>query len=187
MIIMTENELLINQNQLSITKSAIDSIFDMLIVKSETYNHKLPEDIFINYFLPAFSGEVQLESSVMNDWIDVAGSPTNEVDIINTKNEVIFSVPSLFDTNVINTVTKSSAPTLKTIYEGFDMRNNNIPVAASAFLKNELDKKVSDITIEGNNNSTARWATILKRYGKETGEVVDKSFTPDEDDDLIYD
>ena len=172
----------IDSIQMAKIKDDIGSIFDALVVQS--YKPKYPERIFVENFLPVFSGERSMSMEALNDWIGIAGSVTNEVDIVDPANKVLYSVPALLDTNVIDIASRDSRP-LDHIYGEFDLRKNNIPTAAQAFLKSELTKKANGIIKQENNVSAERWKDILDRYGKLPKEEV--KIIEDDDDELIYD
>lgn len=165
-------------------------VFDSLVATKE--NSKLPEEIFVNYFLPFFSGKVEVSKEpVLSNWIGIAGTPMSEVDVVDTKGDKIFTVPALFDTNIIDVVNRERGRSLQDIFSNYEVRNNNIPVIASKFLDNELNKKNDELihnkTVSATN--TELWNNIFKRYGIENNETKTISKTPDENgaDDLEYD
>jgi len=60
-------------------------------------NAVLPEAVFVEYFLDYLRNpSVQPESTLMGKWIELAGGPYNEVDIINQEAAVLFTVPGVF-------------------------------------------------------------------------------------------
>ena len=84
-------------------------IYSLLKMYNEESINKLPEYIFVDFFLPYFSGKLNLKDSEepITKWISIAGSPTKEVDIIdNSTGEILFRVPSLINTSKLN-VTKN--------------------------------------------------------------------------------
>jgi len=174
-----------NRNQVT---ESINSTYDKLVVNKQ--NSTLPEGIFKEHFLPYFAGEKAITSdvSVMAEWVGVAGSPMGEVDVIDNNNQVLFTVPSLFDTNVINTVKRTPGKSLPEIYSQYDLRANNIPVVAEKFLSDALADKANNITKEANPKATNvdRWSNILSRYGYKT-EQSSNSTSEEHQDDVVYD
>jgi hypothetical protein len=164
-------------------ENSINDVFDALVVNSD--KGRLPEEIFKSYFLPYFSGEIPLtNTSVIPDWISVAGSMVSEVDILDNTGNTLFTVPSLFNTNIINRINDDSH-NLNEIYTSFEAQKSNIPAVANNFLMNELDNKAKSIvTPTIDSNSETKWNDILKRYGKISSSTSTSSET--HDDDLEY-
>lgn len=149
----------------NLTKQA-DSFYDAL-VENTTRSH-VPEDLFRDYFLPYFINEVPISSNpeVISKWIGIAGTPMSKVDVVNDADEVIYTVPSLFDTTIINSSERRPGDSIADISAEFDLKNNNIPAVAQSFLSQQLDRKLS-IVDQNRINSQARqeWSDIFKRYG----------------------
>ena len=166
------------------------NIYDSLV--GVKVNSQLPEDIFRGYFLPHFSGHqpISKNSQVFAEWISIAGTPTSEVDIIDQHGQVLFTVPSLFDTRVIDTVKRDVGNSIADIYSQFDLKSTNIPSVANNYLNRELSKKLSILDTDVKHDDvTKRWIDIFHRYGLEVEDTVNdpKSSTVDPGEDLIYD
>lgn len=167
----------------------VTNIFDSLVVNA--YKNKIPEKIFVNYFLPYFTNkEAYKEDNILAEWIAVAGTPTSEVEVIDYNNEVLFTVPSVFDTSIINLNNLNNENArLKSIMINYQLENNNLPIVANNNLKENLEYKLGQMTTESTNTSNKRksWNNILERYGYiKPSEDKTKSST-DTDDDLVYD
>lgn len=171
------------------TQEATDDLFDAMIVNNK--NNVLPEHIFTQYFLPYFAGKLPItkETTVMVDWVSVAGSPVAEVDIIDGNSNVMFTVPSLFDTKIINPTRDVSEETLGQIYGLYSLKTNNLPVVATRYLNNALDQK-TEVMIEEPSTKDTRWNDILTRYNMQpidsNTENATSSKHQEVDDDLIY-
>lgn len=150
-------------------KQKIGSVYDSLVVNQP--KGRLPENIFQQYFLPFFAGErpITQDSKVMENWISVAGTPMAEVDIIDNAGQVLFAVPSLFDTKIIDTVIKDRKTSLTDIYANSDARAARIPSEGNAYLARALDDKAGTIANGSkiDENNSQRWSEILQRYGKQ--------------------
>ena len=170
-------------------QAAMNMVHDSLVTHKT--NAKLPEDIFKFYFLPYMSGQQPIPDNInlISEWISIAGTPMSEVDIINEAGNVIFTVPSLFDTNNIDVTSRDKGSSLSDIYSQYELRNNNVPIAAVNFLKKALNEKTSTM-LQSSPESKATvqaWMDIYARYGivAETAiKVIDED---DGSDDLIYD
>lgn len=126
--------------------------------------NRIPESIFVNYFLPHFIGQGQNPNWVM-EWISVAGTPMAEVAVIKDgTNEVLFNVPSLLYTN--NLFMHKKGGDLGDIFTKFDQINANLPMNGLSFLLGALNSKnqelMSNFNMEGAN---AVWMHIFQRYG----------------------
>lgn len=168
-----------------------DLFYDALVVNAEP-TAKLPEAVFVEHFLPYFSGEKPMtrENKVMENWVSISGTPTNEVAIIGTNNEVLFKVPAVFDTNLMDVTNRNASVAMANIYSGFSMRNNNLPVIANNYLAGALTEKQSELlSSEGAKTETERrWTSIMARYNK-AGQSASGSSAPAQtpDDDVEYD
>lgn len=174
-------------NMIQTTQKETDDLFDILVIKKE--NSRLPESIFTGYFLPYFSGQqpITKESHVMAEWISVAGTPMNEVDIIDNEDTVLYTVPSLFDTNIINVVNQSGQGTFAGIFSEYNLHNNNLPQLGERFLsgalKDKFERIQTDSDLKDKNLST--WKSIFQRYNIPVDHSSDNDPTVSADDDLI--
>lgn len=126
--------------------------------------NKLPESVFVNYFLPHFIGQGNNPNWVM-EWISIAGTPMAEVAIFKDgTNEHLFNVPSLLYTN--NLFMHKKGGDLGDIFNRYDQISANVPMNGLSFLLNALNSKnhelMNNFTMDGAN---AIWLTILQRYG----------------------
>lgn len=129
---------------------------------------KLPEDIFVNYFLPYFvhrEAGYPNEEKIVQDWISVAGGPYNEVDIIDTVGKPIFTVPSLMNTSSFNPNNESEIKyaDLVATAEAYRVMSD---VHANNFLQEALTVKFREVFAPTDKIFTAeqRWFAIFKRY-----------------------
>ena len=148
-------------------------------------NHTLPEEVFVDVFLPFFAGEEKVDSqnNTVAKWISVAGTPMAEVTIIDNNGDTLFSVPSIFDTSVIDVVKKDIRLGLKEIVANKEIHSRNIPAAGEKYIVNALDQKANAIlrpslVVEKN---AARWNEILTRYGKAKISIESEESTHDID------
>lgn len=179
----------LNNTALSNIKASTDNIYNSLVV--EQNRNKLPESIFVNHFLGYFSGEKPIapNDKIFEEWISVAGTPMAEVGIVNEKGEVLYNVPALFDTNILDIARKQVSVSLPEIYSNYEARVNHIPVVGEKFLADALDHKVETILTESPvaSENQQRWGDILKRYGKNPEVQQNINSKEDPADDLVYD
>lgn len=130
---------------------------------------RLPENEFVNRFLPYFTGQVQAspEQPFVNLWVAIAGSPTSEVDIIDpATGQVLYSTPPLFDTSLLDTVPKPGSPTLGQIMRDFKNMEQDTPDVAKSFLDRHLEHRLGGMFKAPDAGfQTDRWTKIAERYG----------------------
>lgn len=125
--------------------------------------NRIPESVFVNYFLPHFIGRGNNPNWVM-EWISIAGTPMAEVAVFKDgTNEILFNVPSLLYTN--NLFMHKKGGDLGDIFTKFDQINANLPMNGLSFLLSALNSKnhelLSNFNMQGAN---AVWLHIFQRY-----------------------
>lgn len=146
-----------------------EKIFSKLV--SNPLANKLPENLFVENFLPYFCGEVEIpeETELYSLWYGIAGSPTGEVDIIDTRGKSLYKVPPLMNTNIINPKREDSNDmNFSQIINLATMYGNMTPMAGMNALNTGLANKLETLrnkSVEFSEYET-RWIEIFKRYGK---------------------
>jgi hypothetical protein len=141
----------------------IDSIYSQLY--SDPVRGKLPEHMFVKYFLPVFAGKVTYEQypNFLTDWVSVAGSPTSEVDIIDRTGKVIYTVPAYYNDSILNlSQTKRGVYAIAT--ESF-LESSRAPTKAAENLAMGLNSMIPEGVDEGAFIAEKRWNEIFARYG----------------------
>lgn len=183
------------ENQLSSSamediKKSTDEIYAALVEDSQRELAQLPEAIFVSYFLPFFSGQQVIDKSqdVIAQWISVAGSPMAEVSIIDPAGKVLFIVPALFDSSIINSVDHAVGDSLSDIFSQYKIRARNVPAQGELYLKQAMDSKVPEMTRQSQqyNANTERWQTIFQRYQIVPVSVQQTASVAGNADDLDY-
>lgn len=100
---------------------------------------KLPEELFVTYFLPMFAGLETHPDVNIGRWVSIAGTPFAEVDIINQHGQTLFTVPPIFERNVIDT-TKVSDMSIQSVTATYELLLQQSPHRAIKFLEHGLDK-----------------------------------------------
>ena len=133
------------------------------IINSDLVN-RIPESLFVNYFLPYFTGERHDNPNWILEWISVAGSPMSEVVVFDdVTKEDLYVVPSLFNTKKL--IFTRGTDTFKNIYMHFNRLNANIPGLGFKFLNEMLEKKTGEIQeLVDHSESIKQWNYILTRY-----------------------
>lgn len=150
------------------SRNTLDMVFNSLVTNSRDTCSVLPEQIFVNYFLPFFTGRHDFiaRPNIFSEWISIAGSPMNEVAIIDSFSNIMYYVPAVFDTSFINAAKQSERPTFSQITDHANLLNNNIPAISDRFLTDALSEKLPDITenVSVNTANERRWIEIFAKY-----------------------
>jgi hypothetical protein len=140
-----------------------NSIFKSLVEDKELYVNKLPESIFVNYFLPCFMGK-STNPNWMVEWITISGTPASEVRIVKDgTDETLFYVPPILNLN--NFILPNSANNLSSIFTRYEMYNRNLPMEGVTYLHQELESKKNMLTDPVDKGHMTNWISILQRYG----------------------
>ncbi len=162
-----------------------ETIFNGMLDGAPVYT--LPESVFVQYFLPRFTGQLQSANWIV-EWISISGSPMAEVSIYddNTKQE-LYRVPPLFYTN--NLISQNKSVKLTDIFNRFEQINNNIPQAATNFLFTALGEKQKELWSNQNHETVkAAWGRILSRYNLiPTNTLTGSSLTNNSSDGSVDD
>lgn len=142
--------------------------------------NKIPESVFVRYFLPCFVGDVTGNPNWVMEWISIAGTPMHEVDVYKDgTNEILYRVPSILNTNSINAT--SSTVGLDSVFARYEQIKNNFPTKSTGFIVDALSHKETELL--GNNDiarSSKLWFNILSRYNMiktTTPNIPDQEYT----------
>lgn len=183
----------VQNKQLSDMAASMDFVHNSLVIQKT--KSRLPEDVFKYYFLDYFSGNLGSPTlqnrNVIAEWIGVAGSPMGEVDVFDPQGNVLFTVPALFDTNMLAVTQSSHGKSIGDILYEYNLRKSGIPAVANNYLIKALDAKAYSMNSEQINSlpSVERWFLILSRYGvmpKGADNKVNNGNTERPEDDLEY-
>jgi hypothetical protein len=164
---------------------AVDHSFNMLVGedKSQLLRNKIPESVFKHHFLGFFAGEEKpsKDNRVVTDWIAVAGSTTNEVDVFDDRtHETLFTVPALLDTNMLDTVNRRPNHSLSDIMNMDRQLAGGLISVRQNFLHTSLQDRLGELVVGQSSRSKEQINGILKRYGKERSEQTTTTQTSSE-------
>ena len=156
----------------------------------------LPEKIFINNFLPYFSGKKDItpEDNPYAAWAEVAGTLTAEVAIINEHNQVLFMVPAIYNTEALGSLTdsKNKDVSIQALVNLSNLERGISPIAAEAGFKNNINEKIKKVNESSPKQveNEKRWNEIFARYGtagKTQITTVKGSVSNLDPDEMVYD
>ena len=175
-----------------------NELFETLV---NTKPNQLPEIYFRTYFLPLFCGEVSSENEniVISNWIGVAGSLSQPVDIVDPNGLILFQVPPFVDTTAIDKVSVSVSAVNFSRFMTDNMRvRSSLPRVADNDLHGELGIRASKVTAKEERIDVYRkkWSEIFKRYNvvipgfsSESGKTIENTVSRGgiPDDEIEYD
>lgn len=138
-------------------------------LRASTAHQQFPEALFVEWFLPLFAGEVDVNTWPVNyqTWLDkVAGGHNTIVDIVKEDGSVVFSIPPIFDTSILEHQ-KPGSETMTLIerhysrLKEFDARGSQV----------YLERKLSSLHIKSEPTEQLYhnfrvWNAIFEHYGK---------------------
>jgi hypothetical protein len=176
------------------SENLINDIHKELVIDYNTLSNPLPEDIFVRYFLPYFSGlrPISENKNIINEWISIAGNPSAKVSIINQTGKEIYKVPGIQNTNILNITDRRPQETFPEIGVTIDAYSNSAqPAYLNNFIStsygeklNSLIKPTLDTTII---EDQAQWNMIFERYGIKDKNKIDTTGEEENlDDGIIF-
>jgi hypothetical protein len=142
-----------------------DFINDLANAVSEPLK-RIPEPVFREIFLPYFTGDKLPDRSndAISHWVGLVGSATSEAEVVNTRGDVIFRVPALYDTTVINSsASKSRGASFSAIFDQYEDNSKIHKDMARGYLANALAEK-GGVGISDQKDAQNAWLPILKHY-----------------------
>ena len=154
----------------------------------DTPKTKIPEPVFREIFLPYFTGEKQPSRSedAIAHWIGLVGSASESAEVVNVKGEVLFEVPPLYDTSLVNTVKDSNdTANMGNIFTQYAEQAVVHRALGNRFLAEELAKKTRYIGTPSEEKNS--WAPVFNYYGlgKEEKTAASRAAV-NTDDDLEF-
>lgn len=164
------------------TQNTLDKAYKGLVEDISDIQTRLPEEVFVNYFLPFFSGKKTVEHrpTVISEWIGVAGSPSSEVRVVDKVGNELFIVPGIYDTSYLTFQRKGGGADVDQLIDHARLISSNIPASGERFITEALGNKLTKLdTPPTSVINEQRWISIFERYG-----IVDKKTQPNANNPL---
>lgn len=164
-----------------------DEAYDILVAKKE--NKRIPEDVFTHHFLNFFTGkgEVNPGRNVVAEWVGIAGSVTNAVDVYDKDHpeQTLFTVPPIMDTSNIQ-VSTARGKSLSELHLEHSIVKNSFPGAGSRFVQTTMVDKAKNIAgvHPDMTKSEQQWVAIHERYFGEQKQTQNQSTVEQDTGDL---
>lgn len=137
-----------------------------------TVLNKVQERVFVEYFLPMFAGNLEVEEANLrqSQWNVLAGTLVSEVLVTAPSGEELFRVPAMAMTRIFD-VTKRDGPTIDELAAMSERIQMQSPARAEQFLSDNYTKKVLSMRDPNNKRQPEiqRWLDIFARYGVRMG------------------
>lgn len=145
----------------------------------------LPEPIFVQHFLPYFSGQVAIDetSTIYAEWLSVSGGPHKPVDIIDQHGNVLYRVPPVYST--YNISTDPDRPDIASIIIAYSQHESHIPGSGESMFHDEIKNYLDSMDVE-TREYIEQWTNIFRRYGLIQDNAKDSNNIVDDDDILEY-
>jgi hypothetical protein len=128
---------------------------------------EIPEEVFVNVFLPFFSDAPEADKRVtMDTWYGISGGAYNEVNVLGRDGRVLYTVPPVMSNRLVAPITREGGRALSSLLATAQRRDAMIPGTGSALLAAGLDR--FDFTSPNANEVMSeyktRWNEIIQRY-----------------------
>jgi len=145
----------------TVTNEAIDEIDELLNASIE--KAVIPEDVFVEYFLDYFRDPAgQKNTTLPSKWLEISGGPYNEVDVLDNKGNVAYTVPSLFITPTVD-ARLIARYDFSDIAANYNMQMKITSTSAQNYLSSALSG-VPDAVMTDARRHIAKLAAIFARY-----------------------
>lgn len=140
----------------------------------------LPEKVLKDFFIPGFLDTDNKDNVAVMKFIEYAGSPYSEVDIINERGEVIFTCPPMMNNSKSDTGKNIPYSELAGTYE---LKKARMIQEADQYMSGVAGGIASTVEI-AKDNSTFTWNKIIEKYTVPNKIDEDIGVSNDLDDDM---
>lgn len=157
---------------------AIDSALKELNQLAATDRPKLPEALFVRDLLPMLVNRDQIPDLDLTVWLDIAGNPHRAIDVVDAKNEVLFTVPPILSRlpSIHRGLDENSTSVSEIAYIYGEKAKAEHPAAADAWFEHALRKQNIPAMESQVLEYLRQWVKIYTRYGISTERLLGKDF-----------
>jgi len=168
-----------NINEVRNTLNLIESELNTNIENGIKKVGRLPEYVFVENFLDFFrSGLTETKGKpLLLKWLELAGGPYNEVDIIDENGNVIFTTPGIYVRPNIDLTNKFSFNNMNKTYE---LQANRMKALGENYLAKQFGVIESQIRLPDATKNKLRWEKIFKYYDGDRN-IFKEDDTPQKD------
>ena len=138
---------------------------------------RLPETLFVEFFLPLFRGDIKdplLVEEYRSKWFTLARHPQGEVNIIDERGNVLFTTPSYSYTKMFDPTKSDVTGSFKDLITIANQMGSANPIRAKQYLENNLVKKFDAMRVKGHvlTKEEERWIAIFQRYASKNDDNI---------------
>lgn len=144
----------------------IDQAYSDLFEKNKQ-NNQLPQELFVNIFLPYFAGKVKddVHLNLTTKWVAVAGSTMNPVDVIDNDGNKLFTVPPLMSSDFLREQDNLRGKSFNDIFNNAQNQAARLPTLGGRIIAAEGSAKINSMGVAPENSQVEQWNAIFDRYG----------------------
>lgn len=146
----------------------INGIISSLNQVSKETAVSIPEQMFVQNFLPLFLGEVESDVNLLQTWFGIAGNPYSSVNITGKDGEILYTVPAFFDRSAIELGSSDpNAAPITHIVKTTEQLTHVHPKRAEMYFEEQMNRRNlvrSDNPLSAKNIKV--WVEICQRYNK---------------------
>ena len=143
-------------------------ISDFTSVVTDT-KKKFPEEMFRKYYVTFFSGiKSEHDNMLLNNWYAIAGSPFDEVDLVDGAGRIVATVPPVLNRDIIPIVTaRQPGISVDFAMETARQQSSLSPRMAQTRLTTSLNEKFIKPDESTTKTVQERWTALMKRYARD--------------------
>lgn len=146
----------------------INDITSSLNTVADSDITRLSEYYFKEVFLPFFAGDKEPKYPVtLTHWLNVATSAYKPVHVVDESNTVLFTVPAVYNREVINPISQAQGPSIAHVVMSAQQYTDIHPARGMQYLNAELTKRALVMKVPANVlRDLETWNAIFSRYGR---------------------
>jgi hypothetical protein len=153
----------LENNDLKLLKSSIDELDDALKSDEFMQRAKMSESIFKSAFLPTIAGKEKDTGVTIMKYIEYAGGPYREVDIIDREGNVLYTCPPVYNRSNNDNNKRLPYSQMAATYE---LKKARMASEADVYMHNVASGINNSVVIE-ETSSEFIWNKIIDKYYKE--------------------
>ena len=154
----------LENGDLKLLKESIDELDNALSMDEFIVKAKMPEVIFKEAFLPTIAGIEKDNGVAMMKYIEYAGGPYREVDIVDKDGNTLYTCPPVYNRSVNEGNRRLPYSQISSTYE---LKRARMAIEANNYMHN-VSVNIADSVVIEETSSEFIWGKIVDRYFKPT-------------------
>ena len=157
----------LENGDLKLLKESIDELDNALSMDEFIVKAKMPEVIFKEAFLPTIAGIEKDNGVAMMKYIEYAGGPYREVDIVDKDGNTLYTCPPVYNRSVNDGNRRLPYSQIASTYE---LKRARMAIEGTNYLHN-VSVNISDSVVIEETSSEYVWGKIVNKYYKEDNKL----------------